>query len=158
MSGQWQRGSAPCCSLLPKLSLSVLDQTEKLTVSSRPSPEGLAERLRQSSERLSSWTVSHGRNNRTDLAIFPLKKRSSWRQQSFSCSLGHSAHLRPLSWSWQNVPSLCWVFSWLIKSFNCICVLPNEKKENRKSCFFLMKYLVWNRKSQIVSLIFFVLF
>lgn len=67
MSGQWQRGSAPCCSLLLKLSLSVLDQTEKLTVSSRTGPEGLAERLHQSAERLGSWTVSRGGNERTHL-------------------------------------------------------------------------------------------
>lgn len=144
MSGQWQRSSTLWCSLLLQLSLSALDQTEKLTVSSRPSPEGLAKRLRQSSERLSSWTVSHCRNERTGLATFLLQKRSSWRQQSFCCSLGHSAHLCPLSWSWQNIPYLCSIFSWLIKSFNCICALPNKK--TRKSCFFLMKFLVWTQK------------
>lgn len=148
---KWNVGPvAPCSSALLKLSLSVPDQTERLRLSSRPNPEGRAERQRQASERLNSWTVSRGRKERTDLAVFPWKKWSSWGQQSFCCSLGHSAHLRPLSWSWQNVPSPCRVFSWLIESFNCIRTLPNEKKkkkkEYRKSHFFLMKFLVRKQK------------
>lgn len=119
--------------------------TEKLTVSSRPSPEGLAKRLCLSAERLSSWAVSRGRNEQT-WQYFPGK---SDVPADSNLSAAHWAvrHICVLAPDPDKMSLLSAEFSPDSSSLSAgFVVFLMKKKKNRKSCFFLMKFLVQDQK------------
>lgn len=140
-----QQRSVPCSAAQVKLvsPWEVEKPAEKLTVSSRPSPEGLAKRLCLSAERLSSWAVSCGRN----WQCFPGK--APFLQTAIPLLLtGPSARRHPLSWSWQT-SLLSAEFSPDSASLSAVFALFIMKKKRKWKKLFLFNEISCMRSENL---------